>query len=108
MQNAAGVLGRLPLEIIMMIERILHDETTFTEDDIPIRYDITTKGRQSPTPRMLRPLNRQAWSTCRWGRCTHDTSLECDDQWLVLRLDENEKCLQVWYGAIEEDDAPRT
>jgi hypothetical protein len=101
--KAAGALGHLPVEIVMMVERILHDTTTFTEGDIPVRHKFTNKERQNTTPRR-RPFNKLAWLACKRGRCTHETSLGCEDQWLILRLDQNGKCLEVWYGAIEESD----
>ena len=77
-----------------MIECLLHDTMTFTRSDILTRHRITLTERSAN----LQPLGPARSFVCDRGLCSHETDLECNSLWLVVRVDTNDTCVQVWYG----------
>jgi hypothetical protein len=56
--TSPGALGRLPVEILMRIEEIVHYSTTFTRADVVVTVDMTAcknpRGQREPDIRFVR------------------------------------------------------
>lgn len=78
-----------------MIEQLLHDTMTFTSADVLIRHKVTTRDRGNASTDFS-PQHERCF-----GACRHATNLECDNLWLVMRVDENNVCVEVWYGYMD-------
>jgi hypothetical protein len=78
-----------------MDEQLLHDSTAFMQTDVTMRHKVTSKD--------LRSVSAVSWNPgfCFDG-CNHQTNLECDNRWLVMRVDENSVCIELWYGYVDE------
>jgi hypothetical protein len=78
-----------------MDEQLLHDSTTFMQTDVTTRRKVTSKD--------LRSVSAVSWNPefCFDGS-NHQTNLECDNRWLVIRVDENSICIELWYGHVDE------
>jgi hypothetical protein len=77
-----------------MDEQLLHDSTIFTQTDVTTRHKVTSKD--------LRSIAALSWNPefCFEG-FNHQTNLECDNRWLVIRVDENSVCIELWYGHVD-------
>jgi hypothetical protein len=78
-----------------MVEQLLHDSTTFKQTDVTTRRKVTSKD--------LRSVSVVSWNPrfC-LDECNHQTNLECDNRWFVMRVDENSVCIELWYGHVSE------
>jgi hypothetical protein len=90
------------MELVREIEQIIHISKTFTESELLSRHK-TVDIEVSHSPFQWLPR----WSVdraCAEGMCEQENNLGCYRQWLMVRLNQCNTCIQVAYGEWNDPD----